>query len=801
MSLPFGSLKRPPTWTPHPGVKRSKKEDTEDAKVSIKSGTTPDIQPEPLPPTANHGVERISFAPGTKVSRLPPQYLERVTQERSKVLALQGRRIVGIPLMLNDGIVLHWVHDRTKQEDDGGALPWHIHHIPPLHASKGVNGPSKADWTSEPSALQFKADGQRQPLVESNGNVLTPVSRPDRGTRVGASTSDAIMVVDSDNEEETIDGRTSASPAVMLEPPFPEEDPLPYDEGSDSDIEIVSWSLSSTRKHSLEEAGGNNAALQIQSPLAGEEQPPDSSGSSSNATSSATSRQSTFSLSRSPPRREKELASLYGDWGCLESDRDVEPSSDGEYHPPVVQPSAFTQEKGKGRVEPDNPFDLLLRHTNLPDSHGLATSRTGRARRMSLATSSVSWRESSVEDDDVSDASEDSSPPRKPVYRTGTPASQITSSRGGKNVPVTRGNREAQRRPRGSPEVIDDSMPHAAAPPTMKKVPLPKTPYGRSRRILVPASDDLPLATVTMRGDLQFIDRKEHFRISLSSLPNKGDYRHVEDACVVGDTIVLGYDGGPCQVTLLPVTRKSPRPIDVQRQPHVPSPRVSKSFKGGVSCLSAMCSEAGSIKFFSGGHDRWVYLWTAETHQLTNATCKKLSVFHDSGVSAIAYQRRSNALMSSDGQKLWTTDLSRSYTPKPVLVSNVVNQIHVHPQAPDIILLEIKHLDQQIQIFDCRKGGFNRPPCFTFGHRYADAKFEPSYTKGSTRHVYFARGHQDGSVILWDYRNPKDILIKRQYQQIDAVVHTAFSNSEVVAFGGRVGGGVVTFFSDYLEET
>ncbi|KAH7903327.1 hypothetical protein BJ138DRAFT_1020823, partial [Hygrophoropsis aurantiaca] len=110
----------------------------------------------------------------------------------------------------------------------------------------------------------------------------------------------------------------------------------------------------------------------------------------------------------------------------------------------------------------------------------------------------------------------------------------------------------------------------------------------------------------------------------------------------------------------------------------------------------------------------------------------------------------------------------------------------------------IKHLDQQIQIFDSRKGGFNRPPCVAFGHRFTDEKFEPSYTKGSTRHVYFARG-QDDSVVLWDYRNLKNAVIKRHYQQIDAVVHTAFSNSEVVAFGGRKGGGVVTFLGDYLH--
>lgn len=43
---------------------------------------------------------------------------------------------------------------------------------------------------------------------------------------------------------------------------------------------------------------------------------------------------------------------------------------------------------------------------------------------------------------------------------------------------------------------------------SIKRVPLPKTPYGRSRRLLIPVSDNLPLAAITMRADVQFIDRR-----------------------------------------------------------------------------------------------------------------------------------------------------------------------------------------------------------------------------------------------------------------------------------------------------
>jgi hypothetical protein len=45
--------------------------------------------------------------------------------------------------------------------------------------------------------------------------------------------------------------------------------------------------------------------------------------------------------------------------------------------------------------------------------------------------------------------------------------------------------------------------------PALKRVPLPKTPYGRSRRLLIPASDNLPLVAISMRADAQFINRRD----------------------------------------------------------------------------------------------------------------------------------------------------------------------------------------------------------------------------------------------------------------------------------------------------
>lgn len=45
--------------------------------------------------------------------------------------------------------------------------------------------------------------------------------------------------------------------------------------------------------------------------------------------------------------------------------------------------------------------------------------------------------------------------------------------------------------------------------PQPRRIPLPRTQYGRSRRIVIPATVDFPLVAVTMRGDCHFIHRKE----------------------------------------------------------------------------------------------------------------------------------------------------------------------------------------------------------------------------------------------------------------------------------------------------
>ena len=133
-------------------------------------------------------------------------------------------------------------------------------------------------------------------------------------------------------------------------------------------------------------------------------------------------------------------------------------------------------------------------------------------------------------------------------------------------------------------------------------------------------------------------------------------------------------------------------------------------------------------------------------------------------------------------------------------------------------------LDEQVQLFDIRAGGFQTQPVVRFGHRTQaenPARHSPPsyrYTRGSLSHCHFARGFADGYVFVWDFRNPKvsnfyilflgsdigSLTPKLETQKVavklgsrdvkQKVVHTAISGLDVAAFST----GVVTIYSQVL---
>ncbi|KAF8559006.1 hypothetical protein OG21DRAFT_1454107 [Imleria badia] len=337
----------------------------------------------------------------------------------------------------------------------------------------------------------------------------------------------------------------------------------------------------------------------------------------------------------------------------------------------------------------------------------------------------------------------------------------------------------------------EDELHCPASDPQLKRVPLPKTDHGRARRLVMPESADLPLVAVTMRGDCHFIERKKKYRISGYSLPNPGVFRHVGDVCMVGNTAVLGCDKGPHQISFLSLARK-PQMIDITWSPHSSGPRYQDTQKRGVSRLATIHAEDGHIKFLSGGYDGTIHEWTAAIEKLNEPRSRKV-VSHGACIMALAYRDRDRSVMASAHKTLHITDLNRCKTMTHPF-SNDIQQIHIHPQAAYVTLLEVRHLDRQIQLYDNRKGDFNGEPCLSFGHRNPNGKFSGAHTRGSVHLVHFAMASEDGGVLLWDFRNSKRAVIERRFQQAERVVHTIFADTDIATFGQ----GVVTFFEDYL---
>ncbi|KAI0723392.1 hypothetical protein C8Q76DRAFT_767312 [Earliella scabrosa] len=155
---------------------------------------------------------------------------------------------------------------------------------------------------------------------------------------------------------------------------------------------------------------------------------------------------------------------------------------------------------------------------------------------------------------------------------------------------------------------------------------------------------------------------------------------------------------------------------------------------------------------------------------------------------------------------------------EPERVSGKITQVHVHPQDPRLIALEVDHLHYQVHLYDLREGGFKHRPWLEFGYRSSAPKTNRGrtsagasastsrsassssipkvgsrYTRGSATNSLFARGYGDGVVLVWDYRNgaQKEVLERFQFERPAEVAHTVLAGSDVIAYGGYS----VTFWS------
>ncbi|KAI0692658.1 hypothetical protein BC835DRAFT_1277344 [Cytidiella melzeri] len=163
-------------------------------------------------------------------------------------------------------------------------------------------------------------------------------------------------------------------------------------------------------------------------------------------------------------------------------------------------------------------------------------------------------------------------------------------------------------------------------------------------------------------------------------------------------------------------------------------------------------------------------------------------------IRCVAYSHASQQVLFAGSRSIYNRNLFETRKPEGVLLSLEPQQIHVHPANPSVVILEVKHLDRQVQVYDLRRSSFNARPSLEFGHResrrhagqHTKRGEEVQFTKGHIdgERSLFARGYYgDGTVHLWDYRNIKKEL-KQFERQREPVTHTVVSGDTLIAYGG-----------------
>jgi WD40 repeat protein len=205
-------------------------------------------------------------------------------------------------------------------------------------------------------------------------------------------------------------------------------------------------------------------------------------------------------------------------------------------------------------------------------------------------------------------------------------------------------------------------------------------------------------------------------------------------------------------------------PLDVT--PH----KREKCNLEGISCVGPVEKSGSGIKFMSGGHDHTVRLWTVSSDTYTS----KVDLLHDhhsSLVHALAYTPKGQ-LVSASNCTVVLYDIAKGKKLDIRPSSNTIYRVHVQPNQPDVLATEVsfpmvlfpsvtehqpkvKHLDRQINIYDLRKGFLRGPPVVDMGYRDEGSTCASRYQCGAFKGSLFVRGYLDGTIKLFDIRNPK----------------------------------------------
>ncbi|CAE6382431.1 unnamed protein product [Rhizoctonia solani] len=272
-------------------------------------------------------------------------------------------------------------------------------------------------------------------------------------------------------------------------------------------------------------------------------------------------------------------------------------------------------------------------------------------------------------------------------------------------------------------------------------LPLRRGKYDKTRRLL--AASDSAILHVSWLGVMQLVDRYSRRIVATGFGPDAPSDISVEDACSLSpSSTALALSGNESQLAIATLGEGNFGFLPLQDRPH--------DAKGVCSIVPVDPQSAITL-----GHDHRYIHWKFQQDQ---CSVDLLSLPKLHLCSALAFDPLHSNIITAGSEsnkrsKLTLHNLADPmHIPNTVELSNHPHHVHVDPDNPFLLILELARLDDQFQVHDIRMPLYQ---CVQkFGYQNVVHEKAEFRVRGSSRGNYFARG-DTGILRLWDRRSPK----------------------------------------------
>ncbi|KEP55142.1 hypothetical protein V565_007850 [Rhizoctonia solani 123E] len=282
-------------------------------------------------------------------------------------------------------------------------------------------------------------------------------------------------------------------------------------------------------------------------------------------------------------------------------------------------------------------------------------------------------------------------------------------------------------------------------------LPLRRGKHDKTRRLL--AASDSTILHVSWLGVMQLVNKDSRRIVATGFGSDTPISIAVEDACSLSpSSVALALSGNEYQLAIATLGQGSFGFRPLRDQPH--------DAKGVCSIVPVDSQSAITL-----GHDHRYIHWKFQQDQCSvdSLSLPKLHL-----CTALAFDPLHNNIVTAGSESNKRSKLTLhkltdpTHIPNTVELSNHPHHVHVDPDNPFLLVLELARLDDQFQVHDIRMPLYQ---CVQkFGYQNVIHEKAEFRVRGSPRGNYFARG-DTGLVRLWDRRSPKS------HQTIPVIPH------------------------------